>query len=180
MKKLFIILVLTVCGIAVHAQFKTAILQASGLTCAMCTKAINNSLEQLSFIESVKADIKNSAFRIVFKPGVSMKIDDLKKAVEDAGFSVAKLKLAGNFTNVDIKNDEHVIINGSTFHFLKVSDQTLSGEKEITIVDKNFVTAKEFKKFTAATHMHCILTGKAESCCKKEGIDNSRIYHATI
>lgn len=181
MKKTFIILFFFVCGIATQAQFKTAILQASGLTCAMCTKAINNSLEELSFVESVKADIKNSAFKIVFKPGIAMDIDELKKGVEDAGFSVAKLRLTGSFSNIEIKNDEHVVINGNTYHFLKVNNQTLNGEKEITIVDKNFLTAKEFKKFTAATNMHCIQTGRAESCCKKEaGAEHSRIYHATI
>ena len=181
MKKSIIILLLFACAITAHAQFKTALLQASGLTCAMCSKAINNSLEQLPFIESVKPDIKNSAFKIVFKEGQSMDIDQLKKAVEDAGFSVAKLRLTGNFSNVAVENDEHVNINGNTFHFLKINKQNLNGEKEITIVDKNFLTAREFKKFTAATEMHCIQTGKAAGCCKKEGIEtNTRVFHATI
>ncbi|MEO5996164.1 MAG: heavy-metal-associated domain-containing protein [Chitinophagaceae bacterium] len=181
MKKLFIILALAVCFTNVNAQFKTAVLQASGLTCAMCSKAINNSLEKLSSIQSVKADIKNSAFNIVFTPGVSMNIDQLKKAVQDAGFSIAKLKLTGDFVNVAVKNDEHVQINGATFHFLNISNQTLNGNREITIVDKNFLTAREFKKFSGATQMSCLQTGKAEACCKKEGFaENSRIYHATI
>ena len=110
-----------------------------------------------------------------------MNIDLLKKAVQDAGFSVAKLKLTGNFVNTSIKNDEHVQINGTTFHFLNVNSQTLNGSREITIVDKNFLTTKEFKKFSAATQMDCIQTGKAAGCCKKEGIaENARIYHATI
>jgi len=43
--------------VAVQAQISSATLQASGLTCAMCTKAINKSLEQLNFVESVKPDI---------------------------------------------------------------------------------------------------------------------------
>ena len=110
-----------------------------------------------------------------------MNIDQLKKAVEDAGFSVAKLKLIGNFANIDVKNDEHVNINGNTFHFLNVSNQTLNGTKEITIVDKNFLTAKEFHRYSAFTQMSCIQTGKAGACCKKEGVaENVRIYHATI
>lgn len=181
MKKIFFILLLVVTGITVNAQFKAATLQASGLTCAMCSKAINNSLEKLSFVQSVSPDIKNSAFNIVFKQGISISIDQLKKAVQDAGFAIAKLKLTGNFTNVDVKNDEHVVINGNTFHFLNVSNQTLNGTKEITIVDKNFLTAKEFHKYSAATQMSCIQTGKAAGCCRKDGIsENVRIYHATI
>lgn len=181
MKKISLLLVLIISTTVVNAQFKTAMLQASGLTCAMCTKAINNSLEKLPFIQSVKADIKNSAFNIVFKQQVNVDLDQLKHAVEEAGFSVGKLKLSGNFDKLAIKNNEHVQINNQTFHFLKVNDQVFNGEKQITIVDKNYVTPKEFKRFSASTQMDCVQTGKAASCCKKEGIsENTRIYHATI
>lgn len=180
MKKI-ITLLLIISTTVVNAQFKTAMLQASGLTCAMCTKAINNSLEKLSFIQSVKADIKNSAFNIVFKQQANVDIDQLKHAVEEAGFSVGKLRLSGNFDKIAVKNNEHVQINNHTFHFLKVNDQVFNGEKQITIVDKNYLTLKEFKKFSASTQMDCVQTGKAASCCKKEGIsENTRIYHATI
>lgn len=181
MKKIITLLVLIISTTAVNAQFKTAMLQASGLTCAMCTKAINNSLEKLPFIQSIKADIKNSAFNIVFKQEANVDIDQLKHAVEEAGFSVGKLKLSANFNHVAIKNNEHVQINNQIFHFLKVNDQVFDGEKQITIVDKNYITPKEFKKFSASTQMACVQTGKAASCCKKEGIsENTRIYHATI
>jgi copper chaperone CopZ len=181
MKKITIVFLFIFSGFLAKAQFTSAMLQASGLTCAMCTKAINNSLEKLPFIGSVDPDIKNSAFKIVFKQGAQVDIDALKNAVEDAGFSVAKLKLTGNFSETAVKNDEHVKINGKTFHFLKVNNQTLKGMKEITLVDKNFLTPKEFKRYSQATEMHCMQTGKAASCCKKEGIpENTRIYHVTI
>jgi copper chaperone CopZ len=180
-RKSFLLAVFSIAVIAAQAQFNKATLVASGLTCAMCTKAINNSLEEVSFVESVTADIKNSAFNIVFKPNAKVDIDRLKKAVEDAGFSVAKLKIAGNFNNVAVKNDEHVAVNGVTFHFLNVRNQTLQGQREIILVDKNFVTAKEFKKYSAATDMKCVHTGKTAGCCSKEGIAaNTRIYHVTI
>lgn len=181
MKKLLLLL-FVVCGATqLSAQFQSATLQASGLTCAMCSRAINKSLEALPFVAGVESDIKNSAFKIRFKPSGKVSIDHLKEAVEAAGFSVATLKLQGAFNNVAVKNDEHVTINGNTFHFLKVRDQQLSGVQEIKIVDKDFVTAREFKKFSAATQMACVKTGKAEGCCKKEGPSAaSRIYHVTI
>ena len=181
MRKIFMIAIILIAGINVQAQFKSASLQAAGLTCAMCTKAINNALEELSFIQSVKSDIKNSAFNISFKEGAAVNIDDIKKAVEDAGFSVAKLKVTSQFNNVKIEKDAHIQIDGKTFHFLNVAPQTLNGTKTITLVDKNFVTAKEFKKYAAASQMACVQTGKAASCCTKEGADkNARIYHVTI
>jgi copper chaperone CopZ len=179
--KTILVLLLATFSVSGFAQFKSARLQAAGLTCAMCTKAIYQSLKELSFVEKVDTDIKNSEFVVSFKKGTNADPDVLKKAVEDAGFSVSKLRLTGEFNNVKVSNDSHVNISGKTYHFLSTADQTLNGEKTIMIVDKHFVTTKEFKKFSAATKMMCVQTGKAESCCAKDGITaNSRIYHVTI
>jgi copper chaperone CopZ len=181
MKKIFFLLIAVSLGMSSMAQFKSASLQAAGLTCAMCTKAINKSLDQLPFVKEVKPDIRNSAFDITFKEGVHVDFDALKRAVEDAGFSVAKLKVTGSFNNVKVENDAHVEVAGKTFHFLNVSNQVLNGQKSITLVDKDFVSSKEFKKYSAATQMTCVQTGKAGSCCIKDGVkENTRIYHVTI
>lgn len=181
MKKLFFLFIAVAITTGSMAQFKSASLQAAGLTCAMCTKAINTSLDHLSFVKEVKPDIKNSAFTITFKEGATVDFDALKKAVEDAGFSVAKLQVTGSFNNVQVENDTHVKVDGKTFHFLNVKNQVLNGQKSITLVDKDFVTSKEFKRYSAATSMPCVKTGKAGSCCVKDGVkENARIYHVTI
>ncbi|MFT4023718.1 MAG: heavy-metal-associated domain-containing protein [Flavihumibacter sp.] len=164
-----------------QAQFNSATLQASGLTCALCTRAINKALEGLPFVASVSPDIKTSSFQIVFKNNSQVDIDAIRKGVEDAGFSVAKLRLKGQFSRLNIKNDEHVDINGHQFHFLQVTNRQLDGEQTLTIVDKNFLQPKEFKKYSAATRMKCVQTGYAGDCCQKTGIRaNTRIYHVTI
>ena len=103
--KLLILLAFLFMASISQAQFRTATLQAAGLTCAMCTKAIHDELKQLAAIESVAPDIKNSQFTIQFKEGSAIDPDALKKAVEDAGFSVAKLRLTGNFSNVKLEKD---------------------------------------------------------------------------
>jgi copper chaperone CopZ len=177
MRYIFVVL-LSIFSLSASAQFSKASIQASGLTCAMCTKAINNALEKVAFVQSVKSDISNSSFNLAFKPNARVDVDQLKKAVEDAGFSVSKMKLTANFNAIAVKNDEHVNINGTTFHFVRVADQTLSGQKEITMVDKNFIGGKEFKKYSASTKMACIHTGRAEACCSKKSAE--RIYHVTI
>ncbi|HEX7902857.1 MAG TPA: heavy-metal-associated domain-containing protein [Chitinophagaceae bacterium] len=181
MRTLLLMIAMAFMTVSAQAQFTKATLQATGLTCAMCSKAINNALQAVPFIESVKSDIKNSAFNIVFKSGATVDIDAIKNAVEDAGFSVGSLKLTGNFNEMKVTNDEHVQIGNTSFHFLDVKDQVLNGERSITVVDKNFVTAKQFKKISSSTKMSCVQTGKAASCCTKEGVPaNARIYHVTI
>ena len=97
MKKVLVI-ILAFLALQAEAQFSKATLQASGLTCAMCSNAINKALQAIPFVASVKSDIKNSSFNISFKENANVNIDALKKAVEDAGFSVAKLNLTGNLT----------------------------------------------------------------------------------
>ena len=181
MKKLLLILVIALTAFSSNAQFTTANLQATGLTCAMCSNAINKALQKVPFVESVKPDIKNSSFGIVFKKDAEVDIDALKDAVEDAGFSVGSLKLTGNFNEVKIAADQHVKIGNENFHFLNVKSQVLNGEQTIAVVDKNFVTEKQFKKYSSATKMSCMQTGKAASCCVKDGIPvAARVYHVTI
>jgi len=181
MKKIFLIIMVFTLVLQLQAQFTKATLQATGLTCAMCSNAINKALQKVSFVESVKSDIKNSAFNILFKQNANVDIDALKNAVEDAGFSVGSLKLSASFNEIKIANDQHVQIGDKQFCFLNVNSQTLNGEATITVVDKNYMTAKEFKKISSSTKMPCLQTGKASSCCGIEGASaNTRVYHVTI
>ena len=181
MKKIFFPIIMMTLALQLQAQITKATLQATGLTCAMCSNAINKALQKVPFVESVKSDIRNSAFSIVFKENGAIDIDILKNAVEDAGFSIGSLQLTGTFNNVAIANDKHIQIGTEQFHFLNVDGQTLEGVRTLRVVDKSFVTAKEFKKISASTKMSCLQTRKTASCCIQDGIpSNIRIYHVTI
>jgi copper chaperone CopZ len=181
MKKIFISIAILFTALLSQAQFSSASLTAAGLTCAMCTKAIYNALEKIPFVNRVDADINNSSFIITFKENATVDPDQLKNAVEDAGFSLSRLKLTGDFNNQVIEKDTHVTINGKMFHFLAAGKKTLNGQETITMVDKNYVSAKEFKKYKSSTEYSCVETGKAGQCCAKNGLSaNTRIYHVTI
>lgn len=181
MKKILLSMIIACITGSLNAQFSRASLQATGLTCAMCSNAVNKALQKVLFVETVKADIKNSAFNLVFKEGQEINIDALKDAVEDAGFSVGSLKLTFNVGEVKLEKDKHIRIGKENFHFLNGEGKSLSGEQVITVVDKNFVTEKQFKKMSTATKMDCIKTGKTSSCCAKDGMaEGERVYHVTI
>jgi len=181
MKKMLVVMILALAGVTSFAQFTKATLQATGLTCSMCSNAVNKALQKVSFVESVKSDIKNSAFDIVFKKEAPVEIDALKDAVEDAGFSVGKLKITGSFSDVKVENGGHVKIGADNFHFLNTDNKVLNGETTFTVMDKNFVTEKEFKKCSKEIKASCLQTGKAASCCLKDGVEqNARVYHVTI
>jgi copper chaperone CopZ len=180
MKKIILVLFVFVTSIA-QAQVTKATLQASGLTCSMCSNAINKALKTLDFVASIEPNIKTSTFEITFNENAVVDFDKIKSKVEGAGFSVAKLSAFVNFNNVAIAADSHVLVGNNTYHFLNVKEQTLNGQKEIRILDKGYLTAKEYKKNNAFTKMDCYKTGVAAACCAKDGLKvGQRIYHVTI
>ncbi len=62
MKKMILMLLVVLVSMAGRAQFKSANLQAAGLTCAMCTKAINKALEKVPFRTGCKSRYQNLFF----------------------------------------------------------------------------------------------------------------------
>jgi len=179
MKKIIIVIFLF-WSITASSQIKSATLIASGLTCSMCSKAIYKALLKVPFIKSVEPNVEKSTFTIQFKDGDKVVLDDVKKAVENAGFSVASMQVTASFSNAEVYNDAHINIGGSTFHFLNVTKQTLQGDKTFTIVDKNYLPIAEHKKYGKYTKMKCFEAGVMESCCPKDQITSKRIYHVTL
>jgi copper chaperone CopZ len=170
MKKFILILCISF-SLTSQAQITKATLQASGLTCALCSKAVYNALSSISFVDKVKANIELSTFDLTFKPGNTVDLDALSKAVVNAGFSVSLLKVNNTFHAAKVQNDSHVMINDHLFHFINVSPQTIDGERMVTLVDKNFVSAKDYKKYGKLTTLKCYESGL---------MDGKRVYHVTI
>ncbi len=150
MKTIFF-LIAGIISLASNAQVTKVSIQASGLTCSMCSNSINKSLKTIDFVENVNSNIKTSSFEITFKNGSNVDFDKLKKKVEDAGFTVANFLATVNFNNVQVKNNQPVKIGDKTFHILNAKDQSLSGTKQVRIVDKGFVSNKEYKKNSLTT-----------------------------
>ena len=182
MKKLLFILLVSLITVSVgFAQISKASLQASGLTCAMCSRSILENLESLPFVKSVDTDLNASIFLISFKKDAEVDVDLLNKKVEDAGFSVAALRVTANFSNAPVQDDSHVMIGSKIFHFVNVGSRILNKNVELTIIDQKFIANKEFKRFTTLTQLSCIKTGKAETCCNPYSVTTgTRIYHVTI
>jgi copper chaperone CopZ len=93
MKKIIFLISFLFIYVLSQAQVTQASLQASGLTCAMCARSVYKNLEALPFIDSINTDLEKSIFKLNFKEGMEMDADQIRKKVEDAGFSVATLKV---------------------------------------------------------------------------------------
>ena len=180
MKKIIVIIAILF-SLGLQAQVTKVVIQASGLTCSMCSNSINKALKSLDFVQKVDANIKNSTFDISFKPGSKVDLDKLKKKVGDAGFSVAQFAVTMHFDNVAVINDGHTTVDGNVFHFLNISNQVLNGDKTIRILDKGFVSLKEYRKNGKYTSLECYKTGVAGPCCLKDGlVKGTRVFQVTI
>jgi copper chaperone CopZ len=136
------------------AQFSQARLQATGLTCALCSKAIHEALVQLPFVDSVRADIKSSAFDIRFKTDSVIALETIRLAVEEAGFFVGALSLT---LERPLNDTERA---GRSFSQATHTYRLLENWKEgnsLLVVGRGYMTEKEYKKM--ATRYADQLTG---------------------
>lgn len=163
------------------SQISRATLQASGLTCALCAKSIYTNLTSLAFVDSVDTDLETSSFLIVFKPGIKLDIDAIRKKVEDAGFSVSKLLLKVDQGGLAIGNDQKIRIGDNVFHFIGVKKQLSPSSFEIRVIDQKYLSAKEFKKLTAGSKISCYQFNKSLPCVIPEGNTEAiGIFHVTL
>ena len=145
MKNIFLLVAISF-SIAIHAQVTKVSLQASGLTCSMCSNAINKALKTLDFVDRVHPDIKTYTFEITFKESSHVDFDLIKRKVEGAGFFVSGFVATIVFNNVQIRKDQPISVEDKTFYFINTNDQVLHGVKQIKVLDKGFVSPKEYKK----------------------------------
>ena len=173
MKKYLLLFALAISSLTARAQFIQAELVASGLTCSMCSFATQKQLQTVPYIDSIGTDLDHTTFILFFKRDMPMDLNLLKARVEDAGFSVASLVLTYRFDNQKVDNNYHLVYRENLFHFLDAKTQTLNGNQKLKMVDKGFLSDKQFKKYkkTAVEHAH------PEADKATEAI---RVYHVVL
>jgi hypothetical protein len=97
----------------------------------------------------------------------------IKSIVEDAGFSVGSLVLFTDFENLEVESDYHHTIGEITYHFMGTKKQILQKGQGLKVIDKGFVTEKEYKKYLKMSSKYsCYKTGKMENV--------KYLYHVTV
>ena len=118
-----------------NAQISKAEIRATGLTCSMCSNAINKQLKSLSEVENVEIDLNTNTFVVTLSDGNTLKPSVFKEKVEKAGFFIGSLIITVNPET--IKNSSFIVVNDA---------EKSSKEVQIQVLDKGYVTDKEFKK----------------------------------
>ena len=138
-KNIFALVVLTLFSITSQAQILKAEIIATGLTCSMCSNAINKQLQSLKDVEKVDMDLNTNTFTVHLKDNNSLKPSVFKDNVEKAGFFIGSLILT--LDPATLKNKPYIVADGKVKNDKNV---------KIQVLDKGYVTDKEFKKLSKA------------------------------
>ena len=120
-----------------NAQISKAEIRATGLTCSMCSNAINKQLKSLPEVANVETDLNTNTFTVTLKEGNTLSPKVFKDKVEKAGFFIGSLVVTTN--SETIKQAAYIVVNNIS------SNNT---EVQIQVLDKGYVTEKEFKKLS--------------------------------
>ena len=149
MKKIFLLLICC-WTISANAQVQKVNLQASGLTCAMCSKAIYKAVSAISFVDTVFVNIEASTYDIRFNKDATPQFDQIAKAVVDAGFSVANLTVVADFNKQAVDKNGSFTLDGINYKLMGTPPTTLQGSKKLQVIGKQYMLPKDFKKIPVA------------------------------
>ena len=120
-----------------YAQISKAEIRATGLTCSMCSNAINKQLKTLPEVVNVEIDLNTNTFTVTLKEGNTLSPKVFKEKVEKAGFFIGTLVITA----------KPETITKSTY--ILVDDKKSNASQiQFQVLDKGFVTEKEFKKLS--------------------------------
>jgi len=143
MKNTILHLLFVFCLNTVSAQFQSAELGISGLTCSACSKSVEMSLRKVSFVENITMNLERTEAKVIFKTGNPVEIEKLARAVMDAGFSLSYLNADFIFENLSVSNDFCFAYEKSTYQFLLSENKTLSGKTTLQFIGDKYLSKKD-------------------------------------
>ena len=120
-----------------NAQIVKAEIRATGLTCSMCSNAINKQLKSMPEVINVETDLNTNTFTVTLKEGNGLSPKVFKEKVEKAGFFIGSLVVTAK--SETIAKNTYILVNDK---------KSNASEVQFQVVDKGYVTEKEFKKLS--------------------------------
>ena len=119
----------------VNAQIIKAEIKATGLTCSMCSNAINKQLKTINQVVNVETDLNTNTFTVTVSKDNNLTPNIFKEKVEKAGFFIGSLIIK-----------VPTIVTRSNAYIFVENESSNADEVQIKILDKGYVTNKEYKK----------------------------------
>lgn len=133
-------------SLSAPAQISKAEIIATGLTCSMCSNAINKQLKSMAEVENVAVDLNTNTFTVSLKENNTLTPNVLKENIEKTGFFIGSMVLTIDLGTTKIEESKAVKKQSGTYVFVNGGDKTIDGAIKVQVLNDGFVTKKEFKK----------------------------------
>ncbi len=135
--KLLVAMTLLLSFTSMNAQILKVEIRATGLTCSMCSNAINKQLKSLPEVVKVETNLNTNTFTVTLAANNSANPNTFREKVEKAGFFIGSLVLTVDAATLSKK--PYIILKNK---------ETKTKILQVQVLDKGFVTEKEFKKLS--------------------------------
>jgi copper chaperone CopZ len=154
-----------------NAQFVSATLGINGLTCSMCSFAVQSELERLPFVEQATLNLNTNVAEVLFKTDQKVNIREVVDAVYKAGFSVGYTEAVFIFDQQTVSDQFIFSYEGFNYQFLKPAQEVLNGKTTLKFLDKKFLRKKAYTFW--APFIKNSSQGKTKA-------DLETLYHVTL
>lgn len=144
--KRFMALVMLLGITSSYAQISKAEIIATGLTCSMCSNAINKQLKAMPEVEKVMIDLNNNTFVVNLKNNSLVTPQMLKSNIEKTGFFVGSMILTMDANKVEPKDNSSFKNASGTYVFVNPDEKVTSEKLRLKVLNSGFVTKKEYKQ----------------------------------
>lgn len=164
MKRLNIILflfVILITAFNVKAQFISAEIGVNGLTCSACSRNVEMQIRKLYFVKDVQMNLENTTGVIIFKDSAAPDMDQIAKAIVNAGFSVRYLTAVFRFAPDATQPSENYCMtyHDAIYQFIKIGPYQLINPLTIKFIGREFLPKKEYLQWQDILKQACDTRG---------------------
>lgn len=122
----------------------------NGLTCSLCTRSVEMSIRRVDFVDTVMMSLETTEGRIYVKPNVPVNLEEISKAVVNAGFSVRFITIKLGLDDVEVNDDGSFAWQSQLFKWIDYQGRSGKNEVVLQLIDDGFLPKKEASKFKKA------------------------------
>ncbi len=137
------------------AQFRSVHFGVNGLTCSQCSRSVEMQLRKLPFVQKVHMDLENTSGKILFRDNSKVVIEDIARAVKDAGFSVRYLDAEFDLLDANQVHDSCFSYQGDAYAVLNPDITIRESRLQLKFIGKDYQPAKEIRNYPHAGFINC-------------------------
>ena len=118
-----------------NAQIVKAEIRATGLTCSMCSNAINKQLKTVPELVNVEIDLNSNTFTVTLKEGNELSPKIFKEKVEKAGFFIGSLVVTAKSNT--ITQSSYIMVNDKKSNASEIQFQVVDNMNINTYASNN-------------------------------------------